>query len=201
MPEDARFCHKCGKPQRDEPLLVEEESEVLEVPSTPPVPPAIPQLPPIGFHNRPAVNAALIAGVFGSLLSTITGGAGVPAPLAFLLGLFTAGFLAVFLYQRRTGQKLSVLHGAHLGWISGIFGFAIALVIVALQLSSPAIRAAMWEQLRTAAAGRQVQMDQLAEMMHSPSVMLTVVAFTFLLFTVCTAFGGALGAKLLDRRD
>jgi hypothetical protein len=39
------------------------------------------------------------------------------------------------------------------------------------------------------------------KMVHNPSLMLAGVAVTFLLFTVFPAFGGALGAKLLDRRN
>ena len=46
-----------------------------------------------------------------------------------LAGVF-AGFLAVFLYRRRTGQRLSVASGARLGWICGIFGFVIVAVML-----------------------------------------------------------------------
>jgi hypothetical protein len=41
----------------------------------------------------------------------------VRLPLAFL----AAGFLAVYLYSRRTGQTLSIRSGARMGWITGIF--------------------------------------------------------------------------------
>src|SRR5258708_28410835 len=58
LPEDARFCHKCGKPQREEPLIPQEAAE----PQPPPPPPPLPTLEPprIGFHNAPAVRIALI---------------------------------------------------------------------------------------------------------------------------------------------
>lgn len=117
--------------------------------------------------------------------------------------MIAAGFLAVYLYQRGTGQKLSVIHGAHLGWISGIFGFAITSVVLAavvLVLSDQSMVDSMREQLQGAAAGSQAQIDQMIQMVHNPSLMLAGVAITFLLFTVFPAFGGALGAKLLERR-
>lgn len=208
LPEDARFCHKCGKPQREEDLRREAlklEEDAPQAAPTPVVFPAVtPQasaVPPIGFHNRPAVRAAMLAGVAGFLLSVLTGQI---LPAASSLGLIAAGFLAVFLYHRRTGYRVSVLHGAHLGWISGIFGFAITAVVLAavvLALSDPSMVESMRQQLQGAAAGRQQQVDDMIRVVHNPSLMLMGVAVTFLLFTVFPAFGGALGAKLLDRRD
>src|ERR1700758_2499346 len=62
LPPDARFCHKCGKPQYDYPGVEEVE------PATPPA--EIPILPPtlqvqlsneISFHNRLAVRVGFIA--------------------------------------------------------------------------------------------------------------------------------------------
>ncbi len=143
----------------------------------------------------------MVAGIAGFLLSVLSGQV---LPAASSLGLIAAGFLAVYLYQRRTGERLSVIHGAHLGWISGIFGFAITSVVLGLVvavLSDPSVVASMHEQLKGAAAGREAQIDQMIQMIHNPSLMLTGVAVTFLLFTVFPAFGGALGAKLLERRN
>ena len=206
LPEDARFCHKCGKPQREEDILLEQAAQPLAqaipVPVIfPPVIPAVEQAPPIGFHNRPAVRAAMLAGIAGFLLSVVTGRI---LPAASSLGLVAAGFLAVYLYQRRTGYRLTVLHGAHLGWISGIFGFAITAVVLAavvIALSDPAMVETMRQQLQGAAAGQQEQIEDMIKAVHNPPLMLMGVAVTFLLFTVFPAFGGALGAKLLDRQD
>ena len=200
LPEDARFCHKCGKPQREEPLLAEEVEEA-PAPILPPEAPPAAQVPPIGFHNRAAVSTALVSGISGFLLSVLSGQV---LPAASSLGLIAAGFMAVYLYQRRTGEKLSVLHGAHLGWISGIFGFAITAIILALVavvLSDQTVVETMRQQLQGTSAGRQAQIDQMIQMVHNPSLMLTGVVVTFLLFTVFPAFGGALGAKFLDRRS
>ena len=200
LPEDARFCHKCGKPQRQEDLQFEEVEKAPEV-VPPPVIEAPPAPPPIGFHNRAAVNAALVSGIAGFLVSVVSGQI---LPAASSLGLIAAGFLAVYLYQRRTGQRLSVMHGAHLGWISGIFGFVITLAILVLvvtMLSDQNVVDSVRDQLRGATAERQAQVDQMLQMIHNRSLLLAGVGVTFLLFTVFPAFGGALGAKFLERRD
>src|SRR5689334_2027095 len=33
LPEDARFCHRCGKPQRNETFAVEPTPEIVEIPA------------------------------------------------------------------------------------------------------------------------------------------------------------------------
>jgi hypothetical protein len=194
LPEDARFCHKCGRPTREEPVYVEE----APLAPPPPPPPGAIQFPPIGFRNGPAVRVALISGVFAFLLLLISSQLRVPA--AFILGLVAAGFLAVFLYQRRTGQRLSVAHGAHLGWICGIFDFAIVVLLLTARmpsLSDPAVMDAMRKQLQ--GAGSQAEVDQMIQTLFSPAGMLVAAAVMFVMFTVLPACGGALGAKLLDR--
>ena len=40
-----------------------------------------------------------------------------------------AGFLAVYLYHRRTGQPLTTGAGARMGWITGAFLFGIAALL------------------------------------------------------------------------
>jgi hypothetical protein len=159
----------------------------------------VPQFPPIGFHNGPAVRIALMTGVLSVVLSMVLGQLRIPG--AFGPGMVVAGFLTVYLYRRRTGQKLSVLHGAHLGWISGIFGFAIVTVlmtVVVMLLSDPAIVAAIREQLKVA-PGREADVNQVLEMVRNPSGIFFGLLVFFLLFTVLPAFGGAIGAKFLDR--
>jgi hypothetical protein len=145
------------------------------------------------------VRAGLLSGAVAFLLLIVSGPLRVPA--APTVGLVAAGFLAVYLYQRRTGQRLSVVHGAHLGWISGIFGFAITAVLlsaIVVMLSDPAVLDAMREQLKSR-PGSQADIDQMIEMTRSPSNLLVAVAVMFLMFTVLPACGGALGAKLLSR--
>ena len=177
--------------------------EALQAPAPPLAPPA-PQFPPIGFRNRAAILAALVSGFAAVVLLLIAGDLGMPETsiLGVVAGLIAAGFLAVFIYEWRTGQKLSMIHGAHLGWISGIFVFSIvALMISAMvaALSNPDVVNTVRQQWQTA-AGRQIDIDQMIQVLHNPSVMLPGIVQAFLLFTVLPACGGALGAKFLDRR-
>lgn len=198
LPTDALFCHKCGKPQRE--LLEEQpavEAELVIVP--PPIPaPAAP--PPIGFHNGPAVRIGLLVAVMSILVSAVTGRMAVLQALA-PLWLIAGGFLTVYLYRRRTGQRLSTLSGAHLGWICGIFEFVIAtlmLTLIAYALSDPNVVSAMRDQWKEY-GNSDANLNQIIEAVKNPAKIAWLLLSTFLLFTVLTAFGGALGAKLLDR--
>lgn len=190
LPPDARFCHKCGKPQREEPHLVEAEA---------PPPPPPPQPPPpeparIGFHNRTAVGIALRVAVGAFLLSAVSG-------IFSILWLIAGGFFCVYLYRRRTGQRLSVLSGAHLGWLAGMFVFVIAAILVTALialLTDPGFAAQAQEQWKRSFSEADVK--RLLEVLRSPGGIASVFAMLFLSFTLLPAFGGAIGAKLLDRR-
>jgi len=201
LPPDARFCHKCGKPQRDEPLFIQEEAPVqrpIEPPGLPPLSQL--ELPRIGFHNGLAVRVALLAGVLAFFCSIITGQLALPQEFA-LVWLVAGGFFAVYLYERRTGQRLSVRSGAHLGWICGVFGFVVvtmALAATAVMLSDPSVASAMREQLRTHGIPA-ANAEQMIAFFHTPAGISSALFVSFVLFTVLPAFGGAVGAKLLDR--
>jgi hypothetical protein len=93
------------------------------------------------------------------------------------------------------------MHGAHLGWLCGIFGFLITMVlatIVVVILSDPSVLQTMREQLKTMPK-QEADINKMLETLRSPAGILTGLAVSFLLFTVLPAFGGAIGAKLLDR--
>jgi hypothetical protein len=196
LPEDALFCHKCGKPQRE--IVSVEEPEVVAAP--PPIPVAAPQPLVISFHNGPAVRIALGMGFLAFLCLLVVGQLALPQALVFVW-LAAAGFLAVFLYRRSTGQRLSVMNGARLGWISGVFGFVIVTIILTMfviALSEPSVVTALREQIKTRGIP-EANLDQMIEALHSPSGITSVLGLFFLLFTILPAFGGAVGAKILDR--
>jgi hypothetical protein len=196
LPEDALFCHKCGKPQRE--IVSVDEPEV--VPAPPPIPVTVAPPPVISFHNGPAVRIALGMGFLAFLCLLVVGQLALPQALTFVW-LAAAGFLAVFLYRRSTGQRLSVMNGARLGWISGIFGFVIVTIILTMfviALSEPSVVTALREQIKTRGIP-EANLDQMIEALHSPSGITSVLGLFFLLFTILPAFGGAVGAKLLDR--
>lgn len=164
----------------------------------PALPPPVP--PRIGFHNGLAVRVAMVAGAGAFVCSIVTGQLALPQQLA-MVWMAGGGFLAVYLYERRSGQKLSVASGAHLGWICGVFGFVvvtIALAATAVMLSDPSIASAMRDQLHSRGVPDNVA-EQMMNLFHTPSGISTALVVSFVLFTVLPAFGGALGAKLLDR--
>ena len=200
LPPDARFCHRCGKPQREEvvPETVEMPPEVVPLA----IPAAVPPPPPrLNFHNTTAVRIGLLMASIGSLLSAL------PVLAAGLVGLaiwwLTAGFLAVYIYRRRTGQLLTVDSGLRMGWITGLFGSTITSVVFTVSLV-PLIRGGQiatvyQEQFRKMSAS-DPNVQEALRILQSPSglALFVIVAllFFFLIITfLCTA-GGALGAKL-----
>jgi hypothetical protein len=193
LPEDARFCHKCGKPQREEDLVVEEQPVVISPP--PPVAPPTPP-PAINFRNAIAVRVALLAGTLAFMISAVLGPLGLIA-LAF------GGFLAVYLYRRRTGAILSVANGARLGGLSGIFIFTIAIIVFTIQLvalSPSQMMRDLHEQMIKNYSASEAQINQVITFVASPSGIGTIVLFSFFMITLLPALGGAVGAKLLNRQ-
>lgn len=204
LPADARFCHRCGKPQFELPA---EEPETNPAPDSVPVIAADPLAAlsaDISFHNPVAVRIALGMGVTGILLSSL------PIPLPFLwplLALMITGGLAVFLYMKRTGAKLSVRAGARMGWLTGIFSFAIVAVLFTLIMVFIANNGGFGEFYKEAMKANlsSAEVERIVRELESPgklaAVLLATLGTLFVLFTTFPMLGGALGAKLLTRDD
>jgi len=193
LPPDARFCHKCGKPQRDEPVFVEEvEAPLPPLFTEPVIAPAR-----IGFHNRNAVRVALLAGALGLCLFVLLGQLPGLQVLAILAPI-ASGVFAVHLYKRKTGQRLSMASGAHLGWISGIFGFLITTLLFtafAAMLTNPDLANAVRDQ---AGSARPEVLQALKEIQTAAGITKALLE-SFVFLTLLPTFGGSLGARLLDR--
>jgi len=195
LPEDARFCHKCGRPQRDEPVLVEDPPEVQPILAPLPMAPPPPVEAPISFRNATAVRVAVLAGVPVFLLSAVAGPLMLAVPVA-------GGFFAVYLYRRRTGQRVSVVAGARLGWIAGIIVFAILtmlLTMLVLMLSQPDLVQNMRDQMAKMSSISPEEVTKRIDLLRTPSSLALVLLDAFLTYTLLTALGGAVGAKFLDR--
>jgi len=138
--------------------------------------------------------ATAALGLLGSMLLGQIPGLQVVAILCPM----ASGFLAVHLYGRRSGQQLSLASGAHLGWISGIFGFLITVLLFtafALMLTTPEFAEAVREQaLRT-----KPEMAQAIREFQTPEGVAKALAGSFLLLTALPTFGATIGAKLLHR--
>lgn len=204
LPADARFCHKCGKPQYEEPLLEEKAPGPVQGPLEPALP-AAPAPAEINFANMTAVRIALFAAVVAFIAISIFMPLFMPV-IWLVVSLTGAGLLAVYLYRRRTGQILSVRSGARMGWITGIFCFAIGTVLFTASVISVSRHGGLAAFYHSQLKGRnEVNSEQVMQAIQTPiglgGVLLFSLLLLFLLFTLLPMAGGALGAKLWKRNS
>lgn len=209
---DALFCHKCGKPTRE---LMASESEAPAEP--PPLPPAsrlyvpdpaleVPRaaaVPVISFGNRQAVRSTMLVAALAWLLMTI------PWPIApffWVLWLLAAGFVAVWLYHKRTGESPNLRNGVRLGWLTGVFCFVISLVFIAtsvVAVNGQGGIGAVWRRQIRESAAPGMNVEEALQMLESPAgvffVLVFVLLILFMFFTALPMIGGALGAKVLEK--
>ena len=197
LAEDARFCHKCGKPQYEDDIsrLTPENAAPGSAPPAAPVPAT--GSSGISFKNTRAVLISIVvAGVTLVALVAI----GLLLPALFPLVLCGAGFVAARLYSGRSSQPLSTAAGARLGWMTGLWLF----VVVALLCAMAAISVASpegWEQAKSMWA-QLPQASKLLTLSQHEFFMQLLIAlpFFFFLMTLLPGLGGILGAKLSRRR-
>ena len=216
LPDDARFCHRCGKPQRadpppepeyhsefEHPPGIEHSADDLRAIAAAAAPAEAPAA--ISFHNANAVRAGFFTAIIIWVLMIIPLGglAGIFLKIFVLLG---GGFLAVVFYSRRTGQLLTVAAGARLGWITGVLFFVIwvlffTVTIVVLQ-DQGGLLEAYTKQLQEANAPADT-IKQVTDIMQSPEVfgamMVLMFGVMFVAFTLPMILGGAAAAKALER--
>jgi len=174
--------------------------------ATTPVPQ--PKLPAVmvGFQNRTTVRTALHASLitfFTGLALSQASGAGA----FLLLAILATGVLAVFLYSRRTGYRMTPIEGARHGWISGLFFFVYMLVMMTLFLiaimSVPDMTALAREQLK-AQGNLTPDMSRVLDMMSQPGQLagsiLAGTLLSFVLSTSLSSLGGVLGARLFGAK-
>jgi hypothetical protein len=191
LPPDALFCHKCGKPQRD--IVV---PDALAPDVSAPVPP--PELPPaaprLSFRDHVAVRIAIYVGVAATVLSLIF-------PLVNWLA---AGFVAVYLYRRKTGRFLDVSAGVHMGWITGLVMFPLGAVVFAANAISGRWGALWLEQMKNTPTPDPATQRQMVEFFQSgvgmAVALLFSLGFLFLVIIGLSVAGGALGAKVSGRQ-
>ncbi len=196
MPPNARFCHMCGRPLREEPQPAAPDPEDVRENL-----PKAALAGPISYGNPDALRAAYISALIASLLTHV--------PFVNYLCFVwypAAGFLSVHNYRKRIGEAPSVRGGAKLGWITGVLTFAISLFLGAIGSLLPNQGARLNELLRQQIAQTPGQEDikrQFLEMLQNPLaiavLVLFVLALTFVMTTGFTALGGALGAKVLKK--
>jgi hypothetical protein len=184
-------------------MPVVEEAE----PEPPPRSPALPEQQPtrfaadIGFHNGLAVRIGFIAAMGAVLISLF------PIPLPFVrlpLAFLAAGFLAVLLYSRRTGQTLTIRAGVRMGWITGIFSFTLVTVLFTVAMVALSSQGGLVKQFRSQFPANDARADVIQQYLSSPGMIAGVVVFYlmlfFVIFTALPIIGGALGAKVLEKQ-
>jgi hypothetical protein len=198
------FCHKCGKPQTELPEV--------EIPPPPPpiastldVPVEAPPPPEIGFSNKLAVKTGLLAAAVSSMLTSLP----IPPVMSLLwmpVCLVGAGFFAVYVYKRRTGEEMETKSGAKLGWVTGIFCFGISVLLFTVSMvviSSKGGLAAFYREQVGAQAAPGMDLEEVSALLESPAGMASILIFSlvmmFAFFTLLPTLGGAMGAKVLEK--
>jgi hypothetical protein len=199
---DATFCHKCGRPVRD--LLPPDEEAPAPVVEPVAVAPPPPPLPTINFRNPIAVRTAFAVASI-CLAGTMMVGVAGSMPLNILGAVLLApasGFIAVWLYRRRTSQTISVREGARLGFITGVFSFVYSTILSTLTMFAVASSKGLLEMYREMGWSQET-LDAMAKVLESPVVLVLGLLFglaaSFLLGTVSASVGGAVGAKVLEK--
>ena len=166
----------------------------------PPLPAAVQALPEIGFHNMLAVRIGFLAAVVAVLLFLFP----VPFPLVRLLVPFlVAGFLAVFVYTRRTGQMLSIRSGARMGWITGVFSFVLVGILFVVAMVAISAQGGIVKFFKSQLPANDARTDTIAQVLNDPAALAAGLIFSmlmlFVLLTALPMIGGALGAKVLEK--
>ncbi len=218
LAEAARFCHRCGRPVRDDdPLLLPPEPDEAE-PAEPELSdidrPSVklesnqPQLvtdPPmieVSFRSALAVRVGFLAASIVQLVLMLVAMAHIVQLLPLVLA--AGGAYAVVLFSRRAGRVPSIMEGARMGWITGVFSFAISTVLftAGLVISGKGIVPIFEENLKTAGLD-SASSNKALELIRDPQVLILFVVlmlvFNFLLVCVVSSLGGALGARLTRR--
>jgi hypothetical protein len=200
LPPDARFCHKCGKPQGSDPIF-EPETAIPPEPAA-----AAPHAAPaaLDFHNPVAVRVGLSMASLATLLTCLPF-----VNLGFLLWWLAAGFFSVYMYRRRTGQQLTVRGGVRLGWITGIFTFAIMTVLFTISIIPVAVSKGglgnFFQQSLHSMPGNDPSVQEALRMFETPagiaSILLAMLVMFFVFITLLCTAGGALGAKFAGRQE
>jgi uncharacterized protein YqgC (DUF456 family) len=130
----------------------------------------------------------------------------IPIPLVWLrlpIAFVAAGFLAVYLYNRRTGQVLSLRSGARMGWITGVFSFAIVGILVALMILAILNEPQLVKQIQSQLPPNDANSESIAQALNDPAKLSAELSqslvLLFVLLTALPIIGGALGAKVLEK--
>ena len=206
-------CHKCGISVEDGvPFCPQCNAPQIRVVNLEALPASIPEAgfpQPMGgntaqLHWPYAWRAAALAGLTAALVMLIPFGGSV-------VGLVAAGGLAVALYQRRIpAANLTAGAGARLGALGGMIGFVIFTILTAMGMAlfggGDKLRESLLEAVEKASnQSPDPHARELLETFKTPSGLAVLLVLSFaalaVVFVLCSGVGGALGAKLLHRKE
>lgn len=161
-----------------------------------PPPELPPAAPPLNFRNPVAVRIALLLALSATVLSILP-----------MVNWLAAGFFAVFFYRRKTGSLLNVGAGMRMGWLVGLFSFALAFILFTIQelpkALSGQLASSIQEQLKNLPAFDPMLAQQVGAMLSTRTGITEYLVFSiaglFFFITCFSMAGGALGAKLVGR--
>jgi len=203
----APYCNSCGAPQIRfvEPEIITHtfrvQSPAANIPAQIKSQTILPSA--TALDKNSALRASLIAGAIAALLSLL--------PLGIVFGAPIGGFLSVLLYRRRswTGDPRPGA-GFRLGALSGMFGYAIFLVLAAIQIAlshaQNEVRDSMIETIhRQQARNPDPQARQMLDYFLTPHGLLVMMigglVLICVMFVLVSGIGAAISAALLRRKD
>jgi uncharacterized membrane protein (DUF485 family) len=153
----------------------------------------------VSFANPAVLRIAFAAAALAILLDSIPF-----LNLLFIIWSMGAGFMAVWMYRRRTGMPVSVGSGAKLGWITGVFSFVISTVIVTATVVFSGEKVADEFRRQIAATwSNDPNYKQLLSTFENPASFAALIIFAlfffFLLLSLASVAGGALGARFSNK--
>ena len=203
LPDDARFCHRCGKPQFEEDIARwREETPQIAIPPIQRGPAAGVK---IDFSNRRAVFVSVAVAMVTLFVFTASS---VLVPFAagiLILPLFCfAGFMAARWYIKQTGEPITAQSGARLGFMTALWAFLVVVmlcVMLAIFISNPGWR----EQLVSMVTSQgNPAAGQIVKMLQDPRrfilLMMGELLVNFCLFTFPSMLGGMLGVRFYGKR-
>jgi hypothetical protein len=171
-------------------------------PVPPPLPVVVEPAKPsgVGFRNPGAVRVGMLAAAAICLLQAVPFPS-VLQPVWLMVLLLGGGFFSVYMYHRRTGDDLSVVAGARLGWMTGLFVFLVTLVLFTIGIVATGTQDFFRQTL--AVRGSSELTEQFEQILDSPGGLGMMLFFgllmMFFLLTFVTSAGGALAAKVLEK--
>jgi uncharacterized membrane protein YvbJ len=201
LPDDARFCHRCGKPQFEEDIArIEQEQRAVPLPSTAQVPAGR-----IDFSNRKAVLVSIAVSMLTLFVFTASSVLMPFAASLLMLPLFCfAGFTAARWYTKQTGESITAQAGARLGFMTALWAFLVVVVIcvfMAIFVSNPQWRDQLVSIIN--AQGNPAA-SQIAKMLDDPRrfilLMMGELLVNFCLFTFPSMLGGMLSVRFSAKK-